>query len=248
MSKRAVRVGLASLVIVGSVLAAPAAADVTTPPGRCVGSASFAKGGDGPFSVSSKDLSPSDVTTVPLSDTVSWEGSLIGVPAGTSREISGYVKVDMPWPIPDVTIDDWGGSSSRVANKDVKEYSLPSVTPRGVELRVYGQHSEAGQVFCSGSTKIKINGGAFSSPFALISLALLVASAALLAFTGMAVRPVLGAVAGFLTMLFLASTLLFLGVLPLNSVVVSVLPVLGIPLGAVWGKLAPLMRHVAPAV
>jgi len=64
----------------------------------------------------------------------------------------------------------------------------------------------------------------------------------------MAVRPVLGAVAGFLTMLFLASTLLFLGVLPLNSVVVSVLPVLGIPLGAVWGKLAPLMRHVAPAV
>ena len=247
MRRHVVRAAAVALVCAGTVFAGPAAADVTEPPGKCIGLASFAAGVDGPFSVSSKVLTSSDVTTVPLSDTVSWEGSLVGVPAGTAREISGFVKVDMPWPIPDITIDDWGGTSTRVANQDVKDFSLPSFTPRGVELRVYGEHREAGAVFCSGSTKIKVDGGVFSSPFAPISIALMLASIALLAFTGMAVRPVLGAIAGFLTLLFFALTLLFLGVLPLNSVLITVLPVIGIPLGVLWGKLALLARHAVTA-
>ncbi len=56
-------------------------------------------------------------------------------------------------------------------------------------------------------------------------------------------RPVLGAVAGFFFGLFLAVALLGAGVLALNSVLVTLLPVLMLVLGIVWGLWAPLGRH-----
>ncbi|GAA1133322.1 hypothetical protein [Nocardioides aquiterrae] len=56
-------------------------------------------------------------------------------------------------------------------------------------------------------------------------------------------RPVLGVVAGFLFGLFLAATLVFAGVLPLNSVLVTVLPFLGIGYGLVMAKVAPFRRR-----
>ena len=53
-------------------------------------------------------------------------------------------------------------------------------------------------------------------------------------------RPVLGAVFGFLCFLFIALDLLFFGVVPLNSAVITVLPLVGIVFGLVWAKFAPL--------
>lgn len=232
---------LATLVTTGTTVGA----DVTDPPGRCVGQASFAKGVDGPFTMSSSALSSSDVTSIPLSDTVTWSGSLVGVTA-QSREISGYVKIDMPWPIPDITLDSWDGTSSRTQNSDVEEYTLPSITPRDVVLRVYGEHREAGTVFCSGAAKVKIDGSRFG-PFTIASIVLFAGAAALAALASRRTRPVLGTVAGFLTMLFAAIALLFLGVLALNSPLITILPVLGLPLGFAWAKAGLLAAKAAPA-
>ena len=227
------------------LVAAPAAsADVTEPPGRCVGAVDFTEGVDGPFSISSATLEPGDVTTIPLEDTVTWRGQLVGASAAP-REISGFVKVDMPWPIPDVALDEWDGTSSRTENRDTKDYSLPSVTPRGVELRVYGEHREAGAVFCSGSTKVKVDGSRIG-PFSLASIVLFGASAAMALLASRRAGAFLGVVAGFFTLLFLGLTLLFLGVLPLNSVLLTVLPILGLPLGFAWAKAALLAPKVAP--
>ena len=56
---------------------------------------------------------------------------------------------------------------------------------------------------------------------------------------------VLGALAGLLLLLGIDLLLLTSGTIAFDSVVVTVLPVAGLVLGAVWGKLAPLGR--APA-
>ncbi len=56
-------------------------------------------------------------------------------------------------------------------------------------------------------------------------------------------RPVLGFFAGLLFGVFLAVTLVLAGVLPLNSVLVSALPVLGIVYGLLMAGWAPFGRN-----
>ena len=53
-------------------------------------------------------------------------------------------------------------------------------------------------------------------------------------------HPVRGAIFGFLFFLFVALDLLFFGVIPLNSAVITILPLVGIVLGLVWAMVAPL--------
>jgi hypothetical protein len=60
-------------------------------------------------------------------------------------------------------------------------------------------------------------------------------------------RPVLGFFAGLLFGVFLAVTLVLAGVLPLNSVLVSALPVLGIVYGLVMAGWAPFGRNRSPS-
>jgi uncharacterized membrane protein len=55
-------------------------------------------------------------------------------------------------------------------------------------------------------------------------------------------RPVLGVITGFLFGLFLAVTLVFAGVLPLNSLLVTALPIVGIVYGLLMARLAPFKR------
>jgi hypothetical protein len=53
-------------------------------------------------------------------------------------------------------------------------------------------------------------------------------------------RPILGAIMGFLMFFFIALDLVFFGVLPLNSAMVTILPVAGIVIGLLWAYFAPL--------
>ena len=53
-------------------------------------------------------------------------------------------------------------------------------------------------------------------------------------------HPVKGAIFGFLFFLFVALDLLFFGVIPLNSALITILPLVGIVVGLVWAMLAPL--------
>lgn len=56
---------------------------------------------------------------------------------------------------------------------------------------------------------------------------------------------VMGGICGFLFGLFLAVTLVLAGVLPLNSILVTVLPFAGIAYGLVLAKIAPFGRKRA---
>jgi uncharacterized membrane protein len=56
-------------------------------------------------------------------------------------------------------------------------------------------------------------------------------------------RPVLGVFAGFFFGLFLAVTLVVAGILALNSVLVTVIPFLGVAYGLLMARLAPFSRR-----
>ena len=60
-------------------------------------------------------------------------------------------------------------------------------------------------------------------------------------------RPVLGAVSGFFLGLFVGLDLLFFGVVPLDSAVITVAPVVGLVLGVVLAFAAPLGRSKVAA-
>ena len=60
-------------------------------------------------------------------------------------------------------------------------------------------------------------------------------------------RPVLGVIFGFLFGLCLGVTLVLLGVLPLNSIWVTVMPFLGVVYGLVMAKVAPFGKGRAGA-
>lgn len=61
-------------------------------------------------------------------------------------------------------------------------------------------------------------------------------------------RPVLGAIAGFLFGIFVGLDLWFFGMVPSDSIVLTILPVLGLVLGIVVGLTGPIRRRPADAV
>ncbi len=56
-------------------------------------------------------------------------------------------------------------------------------------------------------------------------------------------RPVVGGISGFFFGLFLGVTLLSFGILPLNSPVLTFLPIIGLALGLVLAFTAPIPRR-----
>ena len=119
-----------------------AAADVVTPPGACVGSATWKAGG---FSAVTTDHAPGDVIKIPQKDDVKWAGNEKGFALGAEgprRDIDGSVQLELPGNQA-VTIDSWGGSSVRYANTDTHSYDLPDVLI-GVKMKVSGSMALAG--------------------------------------------------------------------------------------------------------
>ena len=55
-------------------------------------------------------------------------------------------------------------------------------------------------------------------------------------------RPVLGAIAGFLFGVFVAADLFLFGVVALDSILLTVLPIVGLVGGILLGRWAPLRR------
>ncbi|MEY2422391.1 MAG: hypothetical protein QOI95_2458 [Acidimicrobiaceae bacterium] len=60
-------------------------------------------------------------------------------------------------------------------------------------------------------------------------------------------RPVLGAIFGFLFFFFVALDLLFFGIVPLKSAVITILPIVGIFVGLAWARWAPLGGRREPS-
>ena len=222
-------------------LAPPAGADVISPAGACSGSGTWQGGG---FSEASADHVPSDVIEIPQADTVVWEGSVGGAsPTDTvpRRAISGEVELDLPFG--SVTLDDWGGTSERAANTGDHDYDLPDVVI-GIELPLHGAHREDGSEVCSGSVNVVVVGGTFDNPLSYAGLVGLILSAIALVVAGrikgLKTHSVFGGFAGLFFGLFLAISLLVFGALPLDSIILLILPLAFLVIGLVWGKLAPL--------
>ena len=170
-----------------------------------------------------------EVVEVERSDTVDWQGSVTAPPG----VYSGTIAVDLPPPFGEAEIDSWDGESDSTANAGVKDYDLTSLVPAGVEFRVVGSHTDENGS-CTGYVNLEIEGGPFDSPLAPISLAGTVVDGRRPRqppcgrCSGVAVmkvgRTIAVAVLGFLFMLFVAVDLVLFGVVPLNSVVVTILP------------------------
>lgn len=167
---RRVVAGFAALFAAGLIVlagASPAAAKVD---GGCTGSGAFQNEGI------TVDASETGVVTVPDADTVNWRGDLPGPPA-TPTAYSGKIEVSLPPPFSPIKIDSWSGTSDSPGNSGVKKYDLPSGVPGGVEFEVSGNHKQ-GNVNCSGSVRVKLEGGFTSSPAGPVSAALTLLSGA----------------------------------------------------------------------
>jgi hypothetical protein len=105
--------------------------------------------------------------TVPHKDDVDWQGSR-GTAGGGQRNITGFVKIDCPAPIPDPTVGEWNGPSSSYQNSDTYHYDLPSIL-EGFDIKVFGEHHEPG-IDCVGSVTVRLDGGGIGNPLTLISL------------------------------------------------------------------------------
>jgi hypothetical protein len=156
--------GTASLL----VFAAPAAADLSGP---CTASATFVKS-----KVEVDAKTAKGAIEVEPEDDVEYTGAILG--ATPPRTVSGEIKVDLPFPLPDFSPGEWSDDDAAEIDKtDTYSYDLPLIAPRGYEVEVSGFHKDAGLPTCRGSVTLKVKGGFFSSPAGPAAFVLTVVSA-----------------------------------------------------------------------
>jgi hypothetical protein len=134
---------------------APASAEVTGP---CDGSATWDDG----RTVTAMGLQPGDVVEIPRDARVTWNGQVMITPPATPRDVSGWIKLELPYPIPEATIGEWQDSGTRVENSGSYDYDLPAVLAN-FEVTVSGKHWEGNQDFegeptCAGEVTLKLEG------------------------------------------------------------------------------------------
>jgi hypothetical protein len=226
--------------------AAPAAADLTDPPGTCTGTATWSGGG---FTVDSATADPAAVIEVPRADDVAWTARAVGPVAGEPRPISGSVTLSLPAPFGSVTIDEWQSTSVNVESAGTYAYDLPALVPAGVVFEVRAEHHENGPTFCTAAARLRIAGGP-GLP-AWLGLVLTLVAAVLLGLTGVTSgagggsgigRSVGGAILGLFTGWLLGLDLVLFGATALDSALPVVLAGIGLVGGAVWSRLAPIHR------
>jgi hypothetical protein len=248
MARRIMQAAAASavgLIVALSAPASPATADVVDPAGACIGTAVWKSNG---LTVNSAALKPGSVTTIPRADDVNWTGTVVGVPAGTTRPIAGSVGLELPWPLGPVTIGSWDTKTGTVLKAGTKSYSIPSLVPAGVEFDFVGHHDESGKRHCSGTAALKIAGGAFDSPLIWVALAGLLLFGVPLFLLGRGSpssgarvgRAIIGVAIGLMFGLFLAVALVLFGILPLAGPWVFGLSMLGLIGGGVWSWFGPI--------
>jgi hypothetical protein len=226
-------------VAAGALLAAwpaPAAADLSDPPGACVVDATW-----GDVIVDSASVDPADIVEVPRADEVEWSARVNGPAEGTVRPVAGSVSLVLPAPIGTATLDEWSGSTGNLETSGTA--TLPDLLPAGVVFELRMEHYENGDLFCTASVQLRIAGG--PDPIAWGALALTLLFGSLLA--GVAIKGgcsfrmrLLGAALGLITGVSAGSGLVLFGVLPFDSIATVLLAVVGLILGSFLCKLRRL--------
>jgi len=235
---------VASLIVLGTMtmlsmtaLASPVSAEVIE--GPCTGSATFA----GPITVTeSQPLS--ETTIVPEADTVQYIGKLNIDPPADLVPFAGGIDVALPPPLGGWTVVSWTGDTVEVADDGSYAYSVPSYVPRGTGgLRVTATHTQQG-VTCIVAVTMALEGSPSTAAF-------IGAIAAIVFGIGtfgagfrtdgrmMNGRPILGIISGFLFGVFAGISLFLWGMIPLDSVLLSILPFVGIAIGLAMAAWAP---------
>jgi hypothetical protein len=107
-----------------------------------------------------------DSIVIPRAGEVHWRGTVPGV---GKRAIDGAVKVKLPWPFKEITLNgDWKKTSAKHANAGVYTYDLPAVLV-GPKFTVFGNHREPG-VACTGTIDVRIMGSKWKNPALIASL------------------------------------------------------------------------------
>ena len=237
---------LATLMVLGAGVAAPAA-DIVTPAGACVASATWQTGG---VAMTSTALNGDDVIEIPRADTVSWQGGVAGPAAGGERDVAGRVSLALPPPFGSIDLAQWQGDATEVQRAGSYSYDLPAIVPAGVLLDLNASHDEKGRRHCTAQVAVIIAGGPFDSPliwaflagFALLAAALVLLGRSASASAG---RLLVAALLGLPMGLFLGLVLVLFGVLPLASPLVTALIPIGAAAAAAWTRWSPIRRPAA---
>ena len=182
-------------------------------------------------------------------------GLLEGGAKGKIREYRGSLKFDLPPPFPDWGPKSWtwGGASRDRKSTQLKKgnYDFPSWVPRGFDVPLIGAHKEKGVEVCTFEAKLTVKGEVFDAPLAigaaagtgLFGLLMLGAGIPRKDESRRRGRRALGILAGLPFGGFLALTLVFLDALPMNSVLVTVMPFIGGAFGLLLAFVAPFGRR-----
>jgi hypothetical protein len=214
---------------------APAAADLSDPPGACVVSSTWDGSG---VTVDSASADPGAVIEIPQTNEVTWSARVNGPAAGVVRPVAGSVSLVLPAPLGTLTLGRWSGSTGKVATSGTA--NLPNLLPAGIAFQIRMEHYENGALFCTASVRLRTTGG--PGPIAWGSLALTVLFGALLtvvsikgscSFLMRMLSAGLGLVGGALA----GSDLVLFGVLPLDSIATVLLAAAGLIAGSFLCKL-----------
>jgi hypothetical protein len=214
---------------------APAAADVSDPPGACVVTATW--GGSG-ATVDSASTNPGEVIDVPQTKEVTWSARVNGPTEGTVRSVAGSVSLVLPAPFGTVTLGRWSGVTGKIATSGTA--NLPGLVPAGVAFQIRMEHYENGVLFCTASVQLRTSGG--PSPIAWGCLALTALFGALMAvvrwkgrcsFFMRMLTAGMGLVGGALA----GTDLVLFGLQPLNSIAIVLLAAAGFITGSFLCKL-----------
>jgi len=153
-----------ALALVGTLLtalvltAAPAAATVTGP---CDGSATWPDEKP-PLQVVASQLAEGEVVIIPLNSTVEWAGAIDIPQPEESREVSGNVRVKVPFPVGSVQVGEWSSTGILTSNSGTYEYDFPSILS-GFEVTVEAKHwegtlTQSGAPTCAGDVTLTLEG------------------------------------------------------------------------------------------
>jgi hypothetical protein len=110
-------------------------------------------------------------------------------------------------------------------------------------MQVSGFHDEAGKRICSGHVYVKVEGSPLSNPLTWAGVVGAVVSVAALLWAGRRRHRIIGSLAGLVLGGAIGGLLLMFAVIPLDSPVLAIAPVVGLVLGAVWAWTTPLARR-----